>query len=157
MRKRTRQMHGMTGTRIYTTWNNMKKRCLYPKHPHFEIYGGRGIGFCAEWNDFLPFYEWAMSHGYSDDLTLDRIDVNGNYEPSNCRWVDMTTQIRNRRDSRKVEIDGVVHTLKEWAEISGISFNTICTRYIRGKRGKNLIKKCEKASSVHICSLKHVL
>ena len=152
MRKKTRQMHGMTGTRIYRAWTNMKKRCMDTNCPRYEIYGGRGITVCNEWFEFMPFYNWAMSNGYADTLTLDRIDVNGNYEPSNCRWVDMTTQIRNRRDSRWAEIDGVNHTLKEWSDISGIDYNTICTRYKRGWRGKKLIKKCENKARVPICS-----
>ena len=79
--------HGLSKTRLYTIWHSMKCRCHYPATNQYKNYGGRGIKICDEWEKgFLPFYNWAMSNGYKDDLTLDRINVNGNYEPSNCKW-----------------------------------------------------------------------
>ena len=81
----------------------MKNRCLNTNHPHYKDYGGRGIGVCDEWmHDFQAFYEWAMANGYRDDLTIDRIDNNGNYEPSNCRWTTMAVQRKNQRPRRKL-------------------------------------------------------
>lgn len=92
--------HKMRGTRLHNIWLGMKQRCYYKKHVRFERYGGRGIIVCDEWkNDFLKFYEWAMSNGYSDNLTLDRIDNDGNYEPSNCRWVTPKEQFENQHVS----------------------------------------------------------
>ena len=90
--------HGLANTGLYRTWRNIKNRTLNPKHKQYNDYGGRGITICEEWkNDFVPFYNWAMSNGYSDELSIDRIDNDGNYEPSNCRWTTSSIQNRNQR------------------------------------------------------------
>lgn len=95
--------HGLRNTRLYKVWLTMKSRCNNPNMRCYKHYGGRGISVCGEWeNDFLSFHEWAMENGYDENApfgicTLDRIDVNGNYEPSNCRWVDMKVQRSNQR------------------------------------------------------------
>lgn len=90
--------HNLCNTRIYKIWRNLKNRILNPKYKKYKYYGGRGISICDEWkNDFMPFYDWSMSNGYSDELSIDRIDNNGNYEPSNCRWSTQTMQNRNQR------------------------------------------------------------
>ena len=94
--------HGNSKTRLYGIWNHMKTRCYVKSYHAFRHYGGRGITVCDEWaNDFQAFYDWAMSHGYRDDLSIDRIDVNGNYEPSNCRWATQKEQVSNRRNAKK--------------------------------------------------------
>jgi hypothetical protein len=94
---RSNTKHGMRKTRLYTIWQSMKGRTKYPSTNSYERYGGRGIKVCEEWEkDFTAFAQWALSNGYSDELTLDRIDPDGNYEPSNCRWATWSQQARNK-------------------------------------------------------------
>lgn len=94
-----RVTHGQCGTRIYRIWKAMKNRCFNPNTQDYKRwYGSNGITVCEEWkNDFSSFYEWSMAHGYRDDLSIDRVDPSGNYEPSNCRWADAKTQANNKR------------------------------------------------------------
>ena len=108
---------------------NMIQRCTDKRYIYYHNYGGRGIKVCQEWrNNFMSFYNWAMSSGYHYNLSIDRIDVNGNYEPSNCKWSTAKEQSRNKRDNHVVTINGVSKTLVEWSEASGIDYSVLKAR-----------------------------
>ncbi len=112
--------HGMFGTRIYEIWRKMRRRCRCKSEKSYRDYGGRGIRVCDEWNNsktgFDNFYRWSMSNGYAENLSIDRIDNNGNYEPSNCRWATMKEQSNNRRSNHNVSYRGKEQTISEWAD-----------------------------------------
>lgn len=125
--------HGMGHSRIYFIWKSMKQRCHNKNSSNYERYGGRGIKVCDEWrNDFQNFYNWSIQNGYSDDLTIDRINNDGNYDPSNCRWATAKEQSNNKRNNKHYECNGETHTLGEWGSILGISSATIWARLKRG-------------------------
>lgn len=134
VRKNVRRgTHGYSRTRLYDIWHKMRQRCSREETEHYDRYGGRGISVCKEWNeDFLSFCEWALSSGYTDRLSLDRIDVNGDYEPTNCRWTTMKVQENNRTDNVVVEFDGKTQTLAEWADEYGLKYTTFYRRIERG-------------------------
>lgn len=120
---------GRHSTRLYSIYLNMKSRCYYVKNPRYKNYGARGIKICEEWlNDFLVFKEWAIKSGYSDNLTIDRKNVNGNYEASNCRWITNKEQQNNKTTSNFIEYNGEIKTLQQWSECLGIGYNTLKKR-----------------------------
>lgn len=124
--------HNSTHSRLYSIYNLMKSRCYNLNNPHYNYYGGRGIKICDEWRNledgFINFRNWALENGYNDRLTIDRIDVDGNYCPENCRWVDNKMQVNNRTNNRYLQIERWVFPLSIWSEISGINYNTIKRR-----------------------------
>lgn len=126
--------------RLYATWNGMRQRCLNSKSARYGDYGGRGIKICDEWaNDFRAFEKWAYENGFEEGLTIDRMNNDGNYEPSNCRWATYSMQNSNQRKrtpSRRYEIDGVKKTQKEWCEEYGVHAETV--RYRMRKMGMTL-------------------
>ena len=125
--------HKMSHSRIYRTWTNMKARCYEQKHLGYPNYGGRGITVCNEWkNDFMAFYNWAMANGYNDNLSIDRIDNNDNYKPSNCRWVTKTEQKRNKRTIVFLTYKGITLCAAQWAKKLGIKVVTLRARLKRG-------------------------
>lgn len=116
--------------RIYSIYDGMRKRCYRKNKDNYEHYGGRGITICDEWlNDFMSFYNWAINNGYQDDLTIDRIDNDGNYEPDNCRWATWEEQFYNKSDTVYITIDGESKTILEWCKISGLTYSAFWQRY----------------------------
>jgi hypothetical protein len=127
-------------TRLYRIYVNMKGRCNKQYNSRYNIYGARGVRVCGEWqNNFETFKKWAVENGYSDNLTLDRKDNNGDYAPNNCRWVDRIIQANNTRVNRLITIDGETHTIAEWSRITGLSRDVIKYRLLSGWKGRELI------------------
>ena len=117
------KFHGGKGSRLYRIWRNIISRCENPNASEYNNYGGRGIQICEEWRDFHCFREWSMTNGYRDDLSIDRIDNDGNYTPLNCRWATREEQQANRRTSKIIEYKGRRQTLKEWTNELGIPYS----------------------------------
>lgn len=131
--KLTKTTHGLNGTRIQIVWKGMISRCEKENTTGYENYGGRGIKVCDEWHDLTRFAEWALSTGYADaakkgDCTIERVNVNGNYEPDNCKWVNMFEQNANRRNTVKVVIDGKLVPLMIAARDAGLDYRRVYKR-----------------------------
>lgn len=131
-RLKAHKKHGMCDSRVYSCWEHMKARCNNKNFKQYKDYGGRGIKVCDEWEEFEKFYKWAMDNGYDDNLTLDRLDVNGNYCPENCRWVTRKEQQLNRRVNKVFTFNGETLTQKEWSDKLGFCENLIIGRLKRG-------------------------
>ena len=136
--------HGMTETRIYRTWSKMKSRCNNPTDHCYPVYGGRGITVCQEWNDsFETFYEWAIRHGYTDELTIDRIDNDKGYSPDNCQWITLSANAGKQRTDAHfakhghycaIDPDGNEYRFinsKEFAAMHGLSASAIRSAVLR--------------------------
>ena len=118
--------------RIYNIWHKMVDRCENPLNKSFKFYGALGISVCQEWHDFMKFKEWAEQTGYSEELTIDRIDTNGNYSPDNCRWITITKQQSNRRDNRYVNFRDETLPIAIWAKRLGFHKSTLYWRIDHG-------------------------
>lgn len=122
------RVHGMTKTRLHRVWCAMRNRCERTNNDNYAYYGGRGIKVCDEWKKFQPFMEWALSSGYADNLTLDRIDSDKDYYPENCRWATMHEQNSNKRNNHYLEFQGQIKTISDWSDITGIPRYTLLRR-----------------------------
>ena len=135
------QTHGKTHTRLYNIYTSMKYRCYYPKHKSYIYYGAKGVTICKEWlDDFMNFYNWAIENGYRDDLTIDRIDVEGDYEPGNCRWATREQQANNKSVTIYITYNGKTHTISEWSKLLKIKHDTIYARLKRGHDIEDVLK-----------------
>ena len=125
--------HGGYKTRLYHIWVGMRHRCFAPTDKYYRNYGERGITVCDEWaNDFITFRDWALTHGYADNLTIERIDVNGNYEPQNCCWITRAEQPKNTRISKRYTYNGETKTLRDWSVALGGCPDLVKDRLKRG-------------------------
>ena len=127
--------HGLSNKRVYHIYLGMLDRCYDSNSEMYKNYGGRGIKVCQEWlgnEGATNFANWAYSNGYNDELTIDRINVNGNYTPDNCRWVDNIVQQNNKTNNRYITINGETKTTKEWSRFVGIGYSTIKQRIYNG-------------------------
>lgn len=133
--------HGMSQSRLYTIWKNMKQRCYNPKRNRYQWYGGKGVTVCDEWHSFLPFMDWALDNGYEEGLVLDRESSDGNYEPSNCKWVTTNENSRKavlERTGKEVmgniniTYSGRTQKISEWAEEVDMKYMTLYRRLLKG-------------------------
>lgn len=135
---------GNRKNRLYRIWSAMRERCYRRNAQNYPAYGGRGITVCNEWkNDFLPFKTWALSHGYTGGLSIDRINPNGNYEPTNCRWVSAKRQQQNKRNNKRITVNGESLCVSEWADRLGVSASSLYQFAHRGGNLKDRIKELD--------------
>ena len=125
--------HGMANTKLHETWRQMRARCNNKRSKHYLDYGGRGISVCDEWDIFENFMEWSLANGYSDELSIDRIDNDGDYEPDNCRWTTALVQMNNRRNTVYVTYKGETKPLKDWCRELDLKYQRMWCRIVKYK------------------------
>lgn len=135
-----RWTHRESGDRLYSVWNGMHRRCYNPQDSKYGSYGGRGINVCDDWHDVKKFKDWALNNGYQEDLSIERIDVNGNYEPTNCTWIPISEQAWNKRNTILIKHQGETKCLSEWCKLLELSEGTIRSRYERGETPPKLFR-----------------
>lgn len=136
----------MSHQRLHNTWCSMRQRCEKPHCSGYWKYGAKGIRVCDEWHIFENFRDWAYENGYSDELTIDRIDPNGNYEPQNCRWVTQKVQQNNRSNNVLITYNDETHNIEEWENITGIPYDVIYNRHHRGWTPERIFNQKKRKS-----------
>lgn len=126
------QTHGESNTKLHKIWKAMRKRCNNKNTSDYKYYGGKGVSVCNEWNDFMTFKEWSNNNGYKDGLTIDRIDPNGDYSPSNCRWISHKAQCNNRTTTRLYNYNNETLSIAQLSEKYGVNYSTLYARLSRG-------------------------
>ena len=138
--------HGKCNNRLYKIYQMMKDRCYNKNSTSYKYYGARSITICDEWlNGFDVFYNWAMNNGYRDDLTLDRVDLNGNYEPDNCQWATPKQQANNRRNNVELTYANKTQTMKQWSETLKIPYGTFLSRHNRNNSVEHILFGSKKS------------
>ena len=133
LQQESRIDHGLSKHPLNAVWRGAKSRCNNVNAHKYKDYGGRGITFCADWERFEDFYNWAITHGYEKGLEIDRIDNDGPYSPENCRWATRKEQCNNTRQNKYLTFNGVTKNYTQWAKDTGLKLQTVCTRISRGK------------------------
>lgn len=141
--------HGHSREKLFHIWISILHRCYNPHSTSYKNYGERGIKVCDEWHDYETFKKWALDNGYTQGLSIDRIDVNGNYCPENCKYSTQKEQANNKRNNHLIEIDGVTKTISQWADFSNLPYYLVYQRVRLGKTGKDIIKP--KRGEKHDC------
>lgn len=118
-----------SGTRLYFSWRSMRQRCLNPKNKVFKNYGGRGITVCKAWLNYDNFFKWAIKNGYKNNLTLERLNVDKGYKPSNCKWILLKHQARNTQRTVRLTFNGVTKALSEWCEFLEVDYAKVAKRH----------------------------
>lgn len=139
--------HGLSDSRLYSIWENMKERCYRPSNNRYYRYGARGIKVCKEWLDFEKFAEWANKNGYKDGLSIERVDIDGNYEPNNCCWIPLKEQTQNRENTVWIYYQGKRFCMSQFAKDMGVSINVIRNRIKHGLSGDEMAKEFLNADS----------
>lgn len=128
-----RYVHGERHTLLYKLWSSVRNRCNNPNNRKYARYGGRGIKVCEEWDSsYTVFRDWCLENGYEKGLTIERIDVNGDYSPTNCIFASQKVQQNNRTNNHLLTYQGITHTMAEWADILGFSYKVLEHRINRG-------------------------
>ena len=141
--KKANSKHGKTNTRLYNIWSKMKERCCNPTRKAYKNYGKKGVSVCDEWlNDFQKFHDWAIVSGYKDNLTIDRINSDGNYEPNNCRWITLSENVRQKYKSDFITVGDKSLTIHDWAQRLNLSQYALRNRY--KEFGKEWVEKAIK-------------
>lgn len=136
--------HGLSKTKNWNVWQSMLQRCNNSNNKDYINYGGRGIKVCEDWLEYINFYNWSMTNGHCEGVSIDRINSNGDYESSNCRWIANKEQQNNKRNNIHILYEGKILTLTELAEITNINREVLEMRYIRGDRDERLIRPVRK-------------
>lgn len=145
-------LHGETGTKLYFVWRGILNRCENKKFKSYSDYGARGIEVCKEWNDSKTFFEWASVSGYKEGLEIDRIDVNGNYCPENCRWVSREKNANNKRNNKIIECNGETRTLAEWARHFGVNYKNLSRNLRKGYSLEEAVYREKRGDRTHMGS-----
>lgn len=140
-RRTSARTHGQSKTRLFHIWAEMLERCKNTNRHDYKYYGGKGVTVCEEWKVFEVFAKWAHESGYAENLSIDRIDSNGDYTPANCRWADWVTQMNNTNRNHFITANGETHTVAEWSRITGISLSTLNYRISGGWKPEDIISK----------------
>lgn len=147
-----RSKHKKAHTKLYYVWNGMINRCENPSVKAYCDYGARGILVCEEWHESKNFFDWAISNGYKEGLQIDRIDVNGNYCPENCRWVSREENANNKRNNKIIECNGETRTLAEWARHFGVNYKNLSRNLKKGYSLEEAVSREKRGDKTHMGS-----